>query len=53
MLKYSVALVFTLILLSGCNLGAPATEGKVTINSTKVFSKNKASKSPAPVIPKN
>lgn len=46
-------LVFLVLVLSGCNPGAPVTEGKMSIASTKVFSKNKASKSPAPVIPKN
>jgi len=53
MMRRFAILVIMIFVLPGCNPGAPATEGKVSITSTKVFSKNKASKSPAPVIPKN
>jgi len=45
------SILVALVLLAGCSQNT-ATEGKVTITSTKVFGKMKGSKSPPPQIPK-
>jgi hypothetical protein len=44
-------LISSCLLAAGCRDSNEAIEGKVKISSTKVFSNNKAMKSPPPQVP--